>query len=76
MLGESPIDHTRQKARPLPRATIRIRTIPCPELFQIEAVVSVVSENERAVITALDHVLSLAGKSKSRKPGHVRIPAD
>ncbi len=48
---------------------------PCPESFKIEVVVSLVSEDRRAVITALDHMLRLAGKGKSRKPGHLRIPA-
>ena len=43
---------------------------PCPEFFQIEVVVSLVSEDRRAVITALDHMLRVAGKGKSRKPGH------
>ena len=36
---------------------------PCPEFFQIEVVVSLVSEDRRAVITALDHMLRLAGKA-------------
>ncbi len=49
---------------------------PCLEFLQIEAVVSLVSEARCAVITAPGHMLRLTGKSKSRKPGHVRIPAD
>ena len=48
---------------------------PCPKFFQIEMLISLVSEERHAVVTALDHVLRLAGKGKSRKPGHVRIPA-